>query len=751
VLLLCTVVVSGVPNGYAWGCLNISKTLPFCDHTVPLAARVNDLVGRLSLNEQLGLIGPDPRTGVDTCNFMDAGVVRLGIPPYMHLVETNTAVASACYAPFKCATEFPGPTGLGASFNRSMWFAKGDAISSEMRAFNNLNWHRATGDAPKSLIGLTGFGPNINIVRDPRFGRNSELPSEDPFHSGTYATNYVQGCQQHNNSYLKMVSGLKHFDAYSVEDNRAGRSFNISMFDLWDTFLPQYRLGFVEGGAHATMCSYASINGVPSCANNYLLNEVVRGIWNRPDVVVGTDCGAVSNMIHANHYASSPEDAAAKSINSGTDMELGDTFFSPLSSGGQNSLQMAIDKGLTTADRVRTAVSRILTKRFLLGQFDPLALQPYTTLGLEMINSTEHQALNFDAALQSMVLLHNDGVLPLAPGRRVAVVGPHSISQRDLIEDYAGDQRCFDGTDTCIPTIGEMLTRYNVGGTTTVAKGVDMNSGDASGIPAALAAARSSDVVVLCLGIGHNEEHEAMDRTNITLPGLQYSFAQQIIALGKPVVLVLVNGGAVAIDGISTNGIIEAFYPSMRGAEALAHLVFGLANRWGKLPVTLYPAAYVSEVSMYSFDMSLAPGRTYRYYTGTPLFPFGFGLSYTTFATACKQTATTFACTVTNTGARDGDQVLLVYHRASDAIRHSVSHPVPLRGLVDFNRVAVGRGATEPVEFTVADSYTGLTNAAGEVVQYAGVHYIDISDGVSPAITFTITVTQDRILSRSSL
>lgn len=152
-------VATALPNGYAWGCLNISKDFPFCDHTLPISVRVDDLVDRMTLREKLGLISPDPLTGVDACNFMDAGASRFGIPPYMHLVETNTAVASTCYGPNKCATEFPNPANLAASFNRSLWVAKGEVISHEMRAFNNLNWYRATGDAPKSLIGLTGFGP----------------------------------------------------------------------------------------------------------------------------------------------------------------------------------------------------------------------------------------------------------------------------------------------------------------------------------------------------------------------------------------------------------------------------------------------------------------------------------------------------------------------------------------------------------------------------------------------------------------
>jgi len=744
VLVSFAACAAAVPNGYAWGCLNISQGLPFCNAQLPLESRLDDLVGRLSLSEMAGLLGPDTKTGVGACNFMDAGVVRLGIPPYMHLVETNTAVASTCLGPMKCATEFAGPTGLAASFNRSMWLAKGDVISTEMRAFNNLNWYRATGDAPKSLIGLTGFGPNINIVRDPRFGRNSELPSEDPLLSGQYAAHYVRGCQQGrdgNSTYLRMVSGLKHYDAYSVEDGRPYRSFNISHFDLWDTYLPQYRIGFAAG-ARATMCSYASINGVPSCANDYILNQVLRDTWGHDYVVVGTDCGAIDNMINANHYAKSPLDAVQKSFNAGADMELGDTYYSPTQYGGSGLLEQAVQQGLVTTDRVKTSVRRVLQNRFLLGQFDPLAQQPLTRIGAEAVNSSAHQAINLDATLQSIVLLKNQGVLPLSAGRKLAVLGPHSISTRDLIEDYAGDQRCSDGSDNCIPTIGAMLTAANGPQFTTVVPGIAMDSRDRSGIPAALAAARLADAVVLCLGIGHTQEHEGMDRTLITLPGLQEEFALQVFALGKPVVLVLVNGGVVAIDNLinPADAIVEAFYPSMRGGEALASLLFGQTNRWGKLPVTMYPAAYTSQVSMYNFDMSLAPGRTYRYYTGPVLFPFGFGMSYTTFDMNCDPTPSedTYQCQLRNTGNVDGDEVIMVYHRVGDDISKKVTHPVPLRRLVDFERAFVARGGSSSVYFNFSFEYLVLTDDSGQEVVYPGTHYLDFSRGVGPVQTITI-------------
>ncbi len=273
--------------------------------------------------------------------------------------------------------------------------------------------------------------------------------------------------------YLKMIAGLKHYDAYSLEFARGSFIPNISTFDLWDSYLPQYRMAFsADGGnAQAVMCrcvlnqrgllplpssrspcsnpplrSYSGVNGVPSCANNYLLNEVMRGAWGRSDAVVVTDCGAISNMINGNHYASSSEDAAAKTLNGGTDIDMGDNFFAPTLNGGNGALATALAKGLTTAARVDAAVTRILTARMHTGLFDPLAEQPYSQIGPEAINSTEHHAANLEMALQSLVLLQNrGGVLPFAstPGKRLAVIGPHVSSTRDLCEDYMGDQTCF--------------------------------------------------------------------------------------------------------------------------------------------------------------------------------------------------------------------------------------------------------------------------------------------------------------------
>jgi len=324
------------------------------------------------------------------------------------------------------------------------------------------------------------------------------------------------------------------------------------------------------------------------------------------------------------------------------------------------------------------------------------------------------------------------------------------VSQRDLFEDYKGDQLCYSGGNECVRTIGEVFMTQHGGSMTTVVKGVDLNSTDTSGIPAALAAASAADHVILCIGLGNDQEHEGIDRSDSSLPGQQQNFSQQILALGKPTIIVLINGGIVSIDTLITpaKGIIEAFYPGMRAAEALYSSIFGYTNRWGRLPVTIYPANFVQQQKMTNFDMTTAPGRTYRYYTGTPLFEFGFGLSYTEFAIGATLASDniTVNVNVKNVGSRKGDEVVMLYHRVSDQIKSSVNHPVPIRQLVDFNRVTVDSSAMTNFTFIINDNELALTNLNGEKVLYAGTHYLDVTDGSSTPTTISVVVTQTKII-----
>ena len=302
-----------------WGCQDdISRSQSYCDSSLPISQRVAALVDNLTLSEQISLIGPTSTDGFTLCSTFTPtpakkgstmGISRVGLPTWKWITETNSGAGAQCIGKEKCATVFVGPMGMAASFNRSSWRQKGTVTGTETRAFVNDDHLRKRRQPPPSL---SGYGPNINIYRDPRFGRASELPSEDPFLAGSYATEFLQGSQEKDaQGRPKMISLLKHFAAYSQEKNRGADSYDISTHDLFETYLPQYEMAFKQGGAAGAMCSYTGVNGQPSCANGFLLNHVLRGKWNMTDALVTSDCGAINKLHHYPANAPSPEAAAA--------------------------------------------------------------------------------------------------------------------------------------------------------------------------------------------------------------------------------------------------------------------------------------------------------------------------------------------------------------------------------------------------------------------------------------------------------
>eukprot|EP00933_Yihiella_yeosuensis_P066171 TRINITY_DN7028_c0_g1_i4.p1 TRINITY_DN7028_c0_g1~~TRINITY_DN7028_c0_g1_i4.p1 ORF type:complete len:798 (-),score=154.29 TRINITY_DN7028_c0_g1_i4:175-2232(-) len=676
---------------------------------------------------------------------MTRGLQRIGLPEYFWLVETNTNVASACIKDTVCATTFVGPLGMAASFNRTSWRLKGTVLGNEMRALTNIHGTRGY-PAP---IGLTGFGPNINIARDPRFGRNSELAGEDPLLSGSYAFEMVSGMQEKDkNGYMKMAAFLKHFTAYSTEANRGHDTYNISTFDFFDTYLPQYARAF-KADPVGVMCSYNAENGRPSCANDWLLNKQLRS-W-KPDAMVATDCGAINNLKGPPVNAKDDAHAAAYALMNGTDLEMGDTQF--------NSLDIALKQGLISEERLNEAVRRSFKVHFEVGRFDPPELSEWKRFDASTLNSSVHQDISYEAALQGLVLLKNDAplsldaVLPIKQGSHIAVVGPQGVTRSGLLSDYAADQICHSGDDHCIWSVAQGVAAANIGGKTTMAQGVEVNSAKADGIAEALQLATAADVVVLALGIDKSIEQEGRDRSDTALPGLQSSFAQKVLALNKPTVLVLTNGGALAIDELlerpqqqgAAYAIVEAFSPNVLGGKAIGASLFGLENRWGKLPITMCPHQYIKDQSMVNYDMSAAPGRTYKYYKDKPLFHFGFGLSLTNFKFQCTRQQTSVAahisigCNIQNTGKAAGDEVLQVYHVAQDIGK--VDHPLPLRALVDFQRISIQAGDEQKLEFSFTQDVFKVINAKGVATLYPGKHQLIISNGKSKdEVRFDYTV-----------
>eukprot|EP00927_Polykrikos_kofoidii_P003928 TRINITY_DN11571_c0_g2_i1.p1 TRINITY_DN11571_c0_g2~~TRINITY_DN11571_c0_g2_i1.p1 ORF type:complete len:777 (+),score=102.26 TRINITY_DN11571_c0_g2_i1:94-2331(+) len=687
----------------------------YCQTTASIDDRVQDLLSRLTTEEKIGLISPDSSLG-GTCDGYMRGVPRLQVPSYRWLTETNTNAASHCPQKGNCATTFVGPMGLGASFNRTAWRLKGRVISREIRAFRNIGGRRSTG--PHAYIGVTGYGPNINIARDPRFGRTSELPSEDPYLTGEYGANMVGGSVEEVGGISRMMTYLKHFDAYSTETNRGHDSYNITPYDFWDTYLPQFQKAMTHGGAHGVMCSYNAESGQPSCANGWLLQKLRE--WN-PLAHVATDCGAVENLRGSPVNAPDDAHAAAYAINNGTDVELGGSTF-------LNAMGSAVSSGLVQPSTLDAAVWRSLYQFFKGGIFDPT---PFADLGLATINSTEHQAINFDAAQQSAIMLKNEkSTLPLQTGKTLALVGPMSSCQSCLRSDYAADELCFGGGYNCFATFETSLRSHFGANLVAVSPGVDINSNDSSRVKAAVKAAQSADQVVLAVGIDSTIEYEGVDRTTISLPGLQPDLVREILALNKPTVMLLVNGGVLGIEEFvdEAPAIVEAFNPNLVGAAAISDLLVGAVDRWGRLPVTMYPSTYVNDQPLTNFDMSKPPGRGYRYYQGKAIFPFGHGLTYVDadLSHCSLSTALLLSCQVASAAGMEGDEVLMVYHIPPSGLM--VDHPLPIRRLVNFERVRVpAEGIRVVVQLSEFDYH--LTNKVGSRTRYSGIHTFTASLG----------------------
>jgi xylan 1,4-beta-xylosidase len=775
-----------LPNSH--GCLDPSvRGLPFCNPSLPLASRVGDLLGRLSVAEKVALTGSGDWPSGDACDTIDPGVPRLGVPPLQWLVETNSMAASQCYGA-TCATAFPAALNLAASFNRSLWASKGSVIGDEMRALNNLGWHRGDNQAG-TMVSLSGQGPDINHPRDPRNGRIGELPSEDPALTGAYAVEVVRAMQAPDPStggLLKMTASLKHYAGYSMETGRFGSVGNFSVYDLWDTYLPPFEAGYVGGGAAGSMCAYISLSVggpggppyVPACANPWLLTDVVRGYWGRPDAYYISDCGAVENMYTQNHYAKNATVAAADALNAGLD--LNSELILP------QQLGAALALGLTTEATLDAAVGRTLAWRFRTGLLDPIEGQAYMTYGLERFGTPGHRAAAMEGAAQGLVLVKNErGALPLRAGASLAVVGPTGASTAALAGDWYGDSLCpgnspgpaKSGTG-CLPTLAAALAAANAGGTTASVTGVTISGNDTSW-GEALAAVAAADAVVLALGTDPSVAGEGTDRADSGLPGVQAAFAAAVMAAAgpsKPVVLVLVSDFPVAFDSLAGPGpgsppaVVLAYAPVF-GAPAVAAALYG-ANRWGRSVLTHYPHAYQASVALNDFRVATGqaagappsapahfPGRSYRYYDGSagaPLVRFGQGLTYATTALACTggwapgggppgpSGSLDINCTLTPTAGPAGDQVLMVFHRPGDDVvaRIGGAHPVPLASLRDFGRAALpaaGGGGGVPFTWSLpAATALALTDGTGASVLYAGTHYLDVWDGGANNVTIAV-------------
>ncbi|HEY3269183.1 MAG TPA: glycoside hydrolase family 3 C-terminal domain-containing protein [Armatimonadota bacterium] len=662
--------------------------LPFEDPSLPIEQRVDDLVGRLTLDEK-------------AAQMQDSApaIPRLNLPAYGWWNEALHGVARN-----GTATVFPQAIGLAAMWDAPLHHQAATVISDEARAKYNEALRQGKHDR---YAGLTFWSPNINIFRDPRWGRGQETYGEDPYLTGRLGVAFVKGLQGDDPKYLKTVSTPKHFAVHSgPEPSRHRFNAVVSDADLYNTYLPAFEATIREANAQSVMCAYNRTDGEPCCASNKLLAEILRGQWGFTGYVV-SDCDAVADIYRDHKTVATPPEAAAAAVRAGDDLNCGDTY---------RALPAAVRQGLISEAEVDVAVKRLFTARFRLGMFDPPALVKYSQIPFAVNDSPQHNALALKAARESIVLLKNaHNALPLSRSiRRLAVIGPNADDGDILLGNYNGDP-------SHPVNILRGIRNRAKGIRVTYNKGCELAS-EAPDRASALENARAADAVVLVMGISPRLEGEEMDvqvegfsggdRLTLDLPAAQQSLMEEVVALGKPVVLVLASGSALSIPWADAHvpAIVQAWYPGQQGGAAVADVLFGNYNPAGRLPVTYYR----SVKDLPAFDDYSMAGRTYRYFRGKALYPFGHGLSYTTFRYANLRVSPAragrpvyVAVDVTNTGRRAGDEVVQLYVRGPRAGKDA-----PLKELKGFQRTLILPGKTATVRFTLDDRAFAQYNTA---------------------------------------
>jgi beta-glucosidase len=809
---------------------------------LPIERRVNDLVGRMTLEEKVAqMMNKSP------------AIVRLGVPDYDWWNEALHGVAYAGNA-----TVFPQSIGLGATWNPSLMHTVATAISDEARA----KYHEAVRrNFRKRFYGLTFWSPNINIFRDPRWGRGQETYGEDPFLTSRLGVAFVRGMQGDDPRYLKVIATPKHYAVHSgPEPERHVFDATVNERDFRETYMPAFRAAIVEGGAGSVMCAYNRVNGEPACASKRLLTDILRAEWGFDGYVV-SDCDAVADIYKHHKFAKTEEEGVALAVKAGTELTCGYEY---------RALIPAIKAGHISEREIDTAVKRLFTARFRLGLFDPPEMVPYSRIPFEANDSAAHRELARAAARESLVLLKNDShTLPLRKDlKSIAVVGPNADSLEVLVGNYNGvpskwttplegirrkvspatrvlyalgttltgepllpvpasalshdggkpgllaeyfdnkdlrgapaatrvdEQINFDWfTNAPVPQLpldnfsarwtGQItaptsgtyelgvraddaarlylddklfLDGWRDGSAKTVKKPLEMEAGRAYkirvefydryaaatakllwGTPGlakslyedAIQKAKESDVVVMALGLAPSVEGEEMDvklegfrggdRTELNLPKVQEDLLRAVHATGKPVVLLLFSGGGISVNWADANvpAIVQAWYPGEEGGASIADVLFGDYNPSGRLPVTFYKSAS----QLPAFDDYRMQGKTYRYFKGDPLYPFGHGLSYTKFEygklkvneSVKAGTYVRVSAEVRNAGTVAGDEVVQLY--LTDV---AASVPVPLRSLRGVQRVSLRPGETRRVTFTLTPRDLTLIDDGGKRILEPG-------------------------------
>lgn len=691
--------------------------------------RARELVGKMTLEEKASQLKYDA-----------PAIPRLGVPAYNWWNEGLHGVARA-----GVATVFPQAIAIGAAFDTDLAEKVGDTIAEEGRAKYNAYVKENDRDIYK---GLTFWSPNVNIFRDPRWGRGHETYGEDPYLTGELGKAFVDGIQG-DGEYLKAAACAKHFAVHSgPEAVRHKFDAKASKKDMRETYLPAFEKLVKDADVEGVMGAYNRTNGEPCCGSKTLMQDILRGEWGFDGYYV-SDCWAVRDF-HTNHMVTdTAEESAALALKTGCDVNCGNTYL---------HMMKAYEQGLVSEEDITLAAERLFTTRFMLGLFDETE---YDKIGYDRIECREHLALADRATAESVVLLKNNGILPLEKKKlkAVGVIGPNANSRAALIGNYHGTSSRYitvlEGIQDCM---GEDVRVFYSEGCHLFKDRVENLGLRQDRISEAVAVAKNSDVVVLCLGLDETLEGEegdtgnsyaSGDKVDLLLPEVQRELLEAVVAAGKPVILVNMTGSAMDLRYAQEHcaAIVQAWYPGARGGRVVADILTGEISPSGKLPVTFYR----DTEELPDFEDYSMKGRTYRYFTGEVLYPFGYGLTYgSAEISGVKLDGQELAdgsearlpggsfdsleVTVSNTGDRDVEEVVQVYIKALDS-----ADATPNERLCGFARVSVKTGGQAVVQVPVDRDALTVINDEGEKVSGGSRYAVSVGFGQSDARTEELT------------
>ena len=675
----------------------------YLDTSKSIDVRVKDLVSKLTLDEK-----------VHQMMNVSPAIPRLNIPAYDWWNEALHGVARG-----GVATVFPQAIAFGATFDDKLIHQVSTAISDEARAMYNA---AQADDYHLRFDGLTFWTPNINIFRDPRWGRGQETYGEDPFLTSKIGVAFVTGMQGDDPNHLKVAACAKHFAVHSGPE-RLRHVFNAqaSSKDLYETYLPAFH-ALVNAHVEAVMCAYNRTNNEPCCGSNLLLDSVLRDQWHFKGHVV-SDCGAIADFYMGHHVVSGQAEAVALSVKHGVDLNCGDEY---------PALVDAVKRGLITEKEIDAALTTLLKTRFKLGMFDPKGSGPWDKISEDVINSPEHRQLAKQVALESIVLVKNNGVLPLRNDLpKYFLTGPNAANIGALIGNYYGINpqmsTIMEGLASGISHASEMQYKQGILLDRPNSNPIDWTTDDA----------KASDVTFVAMGINgllEGEEGEAIaspnfgDRLDYNLPQNQIDFLKKLREGNKNKIVAIITGGSpMNLSEVQdlADAVLLVWYPGEEGGHAISDIVFGKVSPSGRIPVT-FPKSLDQLPPYESYSMK---GRTYRYMTAEPMYPFGYGLSYTTFAYSNIKLATDKVkknvsvnanATVTNTGKMEADEVVQLY------ITVPQTGDNPLFSLKGFKRVTLKPGESQTVEFALTPDILQSISETGQSVEPAGDYHIYI-------------------------